>query len=175
MSSALPAAASVAGVLLAVEVHHPGIDSLRLTPQVARAWTERLAHIRDTDGQPLRSSFTGPRLRGPGRPRLGVPANDSRPGWPNRAKSQLSPARSSAGSVSARRASRAIALSSARAGLPGTTLDRQGRDRRCLLAAHRVADRPQGNVFHLGPPWTRCWTPKSTSMTTCGGSPHCVW
>ena len=56
MSSALPAAASVAGVLLAVEVHHPGIDSLRLTPQVARAWTERLAHIRDTDGQPLRSS-----------------------------------------------------------------------------------------------------------------------
>ena len=54
MSSALPAAASVAGVLLAVEVHHPGIDSLRLTPQVARAWTERLAHIRDTDGQPLR-------------------------------------------------------------------------------------------------------------------------
>ena len=56
MSSALPAAASVAGVLLAVEVHHPGIDSLRLTPQVARAWKERLAHIRDTEGQPLRSS-----------------------------------------------------------------------------------------------------------------------
>ena len=37
-----------------LEVHHPGIDSLRLSPQVARAWKERLAYIRDADGQPLR-------------------------------------------------------------------------------------------------------------------------
>jgi hypothetical protein len=37
-----------------LEVHHPGIDSLRLAPQVAQAWKERLAHIRDADGRPVR-------------------------------------------------------------------------------------------------------------------------
>jgi hypothetical protein len=38
-----------------LEIHHPGIDSLRLAPEVAQAWKERLAHIRDADGQPLRA------------------------------------------------------------------------------------------------------------------------
>ena len=37
-----------------LEVHHPGIDSLRLSPQVAQAWKERLAYIRDADDQPVR-------------------------------------------------------------------------------------------------------------------------
>jgi Phage integrase family len=37
-----------------LEIHHPGIDSLRLPPQVAQAWKERLAFIRDADGQPVR-------------------------------------------------------------------------------------------------------------------------
>jgi integrase len=37
-----------------LKIHHPGIDSLQLTPQVAQAWKERLAHIRDADGQPVR-------------------------------------------------------------------------------------------------------------------------
>jgi integrase len=37
-----------------LEMHHPGIDSLRLAPEVAQAWKERLAHIRDADGQPVR-------------------------------------------------------------------------------------------------------------------------
>lgn len=37
-----------------LEIHHPGIDSLRLSPEVAQAWKERLAHIRDADGQPVR-------------------------------------------------------------------------------------------------------------------------
>jgi len=37
-----------------LEIHHPGIDSLRLAPGVAQAWKERLAHIRDADGQPVR-------------------------------------------------------------------------------------------------------------------------
>jgi hypothetical protein len=37
-----------------LEIHHPGIDSLRLAPEVAQAWKERLAHIRDTDGRPVR-------------------------------------------------------------------------------------------------------------------------
>jgi integrase len=37
-----------------LEVHHPGIDSLRLSPQVAQAWKERLAYIRAADGQPMR-------------------------------------------------------------------------------------------------------------------------
>jgi Phage integrase family len=37
-----------------LELHHPGIDSLRLAPEVAQAWKERLAHIRDTDGRPVR-------------------------------------------------------------------------------------------------------------------------
>jgi hypothetical protein len=37
-----------------LEAHHPGIDSLRLTPAVAQAWKERLAYIRDSDGHPLR-------------------------------------------------------------------------------------------------------------------------
>jgi integrase len=36
-----------------LEIHHPGIDSLRLSPEVAQAWKERLAYIRDADGQPL--------------------------------------------------------------------------------------------------------------------------
>ena len=37
-----------------LEIHHPGIDSLHLSPQAAQAWKERLAHIRDADGQPVR-------------------------------------------------------------------------------------------------------------------------
>jgi integrase len=37
-----------------LERHHPGIDSLRLEPGVARDWKERLAYIRDANGQPLR-------------------------------------------------------------------------------------------------------------------------
>jgi hypothetical protein len=37
-----------------LEIHHPGIDSLRLPADVARAWKERLAHIRDADGRPMR-------------------------------------------------------------------------------------------------------------------------
>lgn len=37
-----------------LEIHHPGIDSLRLAPEVAQAWKQRLAHIRDADGQPVR-------------------------------------------------------------------------------------------------------------------------
>src|SRR3954471_9112173 len=37
-----------------LEIHHPGIDSLRLAPGVAQAWKQRLAHIRDADGQPVR-------------------------------------------------------------------------------------------------------------------------
>jgi len=37
-----------------LEMHHPGIDSLRLPPEVAQAWKERLAHIRDADGRPVR-------------------------------------------------------------------------------------------------------------------------
>ena len=38
-----------------LEIHHPGIDSLRLVPEVAQAWKERLAYIRDADGQPVRA------------------------------------------------------------------------------------------------------------------------
>jgi hypothetical protein len=38
-----------------LEIHHPGIDSLRLTPQVAQTWKERLAYIRDADGNPVRT------------------------------------------------------------------------------------------------------------------------
>ena len=37
-----------------LEIHHPGIDSLRLAPEVAQAWKQRLAHIRDADGHPVR-------------------------------------------------------------------------------------------------------------------------
>ncbi len=37
-----------------LELHHPGIDSLHLLPDVAQAWKERLAYIRDTDGSPIR-------------------------------------------------------------------------------------------------------------------------
>jgi len=37
-----------------LEIHHPGIDSLRLAPQVARAWKEQLLYIRDADGRPVR-------------------------------------------------------------------------------------------------------------------------
>jgi hypothetical protein len=37
-----------------LEIHHPGIDSLQLSPQVAQAWKERLAYIRDAAGQPVR-------------------------------------------------------------------------------------------------------------------------
>ncbi|MFL6124814.1 tyrosine-type recombinase/integrase [Actinophytocola sp.] len=37
-----------------LEIHHPGIDSLRLASEVAQAWKERLAHIRDADGNPMR-------------------------------------------------------------------------------------------------------------------------
>ena len=37
-----------------LEIHNPGIGSLRLEPAVAQAWKERLAHIRDPGGQPVR-------------------------------------------------------------------------------------------------------------------------
>ena len=37
-----------------LEIHHPGIGSLHLAPEVARAWKERLAYIRDADGLPVR-------------------------------------------------------------------------------------------------------------------------
>ncbi|MFB7191011.1 hypothetical protein ACFC0C_36305 [Streptomyces sp. NPDC056178] len=37
-----------------LELHHPGIDSLRLVPEVAQAWKERLAYIRDAQGHPVR-------------------------------------------------------------------------------------------------------------------------
>ena len=37
-----------------LEIHHPGIGSLRLEPAVAQAWKERLAYIRDADGHPVR-------------------------------------------------------------------------------------------------------------------------
>ena len=37
-----------------LEIHNPGIDSLRLEPAVARAWKERLADIRDAGGHPVR-------------------------------------------------------------------------------------------------------------------------
>ncbi|MGN9789320.1 tyrosine-type recombinase/integrase [Nonomuraea sp. ZG12] len=37
-----------------LELHHPGIDSLHLAPEVARAWKDRLAFIRDADGNPVR-------------------------------------------------------------------------------------------------------------------------
>jgi len=37
-----------------LEIHHPGIDSLRLEPAFAQAWKERLAYIRDADGHPVR-------------------------------------------------------------------------------------------------------------------------
>jgi Phage integrase family len=37
-----------------LEIHHPGIGSLQLSPQVAQAWKERLGYIRDADGQPVR-------------------------------------------------------------------------------------------------------------------------
>jgi integrase len=37
-----------------LEIHHPGIGSLRLEPGVAQAWKERLAYIRDAEGRPVR-------------------------------------------------------------------------------------------------------------------------
>ena len=37
-----------------LEIHHPGIGSLRLEPAVAQAWKERLACIRDASGHPVR-------------------------------------------------------------------------------------------------------------------------
>ncbi len=37
-----------------LEIHHPGTDSLQLSPQVAQAWKERLAFIRDAAGRPVR-------------------------------------------------------------------------------------------------------------------------
>ena len=37
-----------------LEIHNPGIGSLRLEPAVAQAWKERLASIRDAEGHPVR-------------------------------------------------------------------------------------------------------------------------
>jgi len=37
-----------------LERHHPGIDSLRLAPEVAQAWKKRLQHIRDEQGRVVR-------------------------------------------------------------------------------------------------------------------------
>jgi hypothetical protein len=37
-----------------LERHHPGIDALRLPAEVAAGWKQRLRHIRDRDGRPVR-------------------------------------------------------------------------------------------------------------------------
>lgn len=37
-----------------LEAHHPGIDSLHLSPEVATAWKQRLHHVRDKRGQIVR-------------------------------------------------------------------------------------------------------------------------
>ncbi|MDX3225094.1 hypothetical protein [Streptomyces sp. ME19-01-6] len=37
-----------------LEIHHPGIDSLRLPREVAQAWKEHLAHMRNAEGHPVR-------------------------------------------------------------------------------------------------------------------------
>jgi integrase len=34
-----------------LEIHHPGIDSLRLSPEIAQAWKDRLKQVRTPDGQ----------------------------------------------------------------------------------------------------------------------------
>ncbi|MET7852819.1 tyrosine-type recombinase/integrase [Streptomyces avermitilis] len=46
---------SIAGTLCKrfwrdLEIHHPGIDSLRLPAEVAKAWKERLQHVQTSDG-----------------------------------------------------------------------------------------------------------------------------
>jgi integrase len=37
-----------------LERHHPGIDSLHLPAEVAAGWKQRLRHVRDRDGRPVR-------------------------------------------------------------------------------------------------------------------------
>ena len=108
--------------------------SLRANRSGASPWSSRARRLSDSRASALTFSRTlpppPPRCRGSSSPAHAfaarashgweIPVNEIRPGCPNTARSQLSPARSRAGSVSARRTSRAIAVSSARAGLPGT-------------------------------------------------------
>src|SRR5674476_675857 len=101
-----------------------------------------------------------------------IPANDSRPRWPNTPRSQTCPARSEPGSVSARRTWRASATANDRAGAPGTHSTRQAAivgvcSRRSVS---QTARRFTSVIF--APSRTRCWTPKSTSTTTSGVSPR---
>ena len=54
-SSLLHRAYTVCGLFWRdLERHHPGIDSLRLAPEVAQAWKKRLQHIRDEQGRVVR-------------------------------------------------------------------------------------------------------------------------
>ena len=101
-----------------------------------------------------------------------IPVNDSRPGWPNTARSQSSPDRSRAGSVSARRTSRATATRNTRVALVDTPSVVQAPTvgACCRRSVSQTARRITSCTF--APPWTRCWTPNNTSMTTSGGSPR---
>ena len=139
--------------------------SLRPNRSGARPWSSRARRLSDSRASALTFSRTlvapPPRCRGSSSPAHALaarashgwlmPVNDSRPGWPNTARSQLSPARSRPGSVSARRTSRATAASNTRVALVGHTLGRAGADGRGLLSAQRVADRPQGHIGDLRP------------------------
>jgi hypothetical protein len=77
-----------------------------------------------------------------------TPVNDSRPGWPNTARSQTSLACSLPGSAGVRRTSRAIARRQRPGGLAGHPINRACRDRSGLLA---FADRPQAHIGAFGP------------------------
>lgn len=101
-----------------------------------------------------------------------IPANDSRPGWPNTARSQVSLACSAPGSARPRATARASARSSAREGLPGTRSAGH-----CAIEAtwSRRSVSQTARKFtsvSLAPPRMRCPAPNSTSTTTSGASPR---
>ena len=124
-----------------------------LRPQVLRQQPDALIFASDAGGAAaaVPGQLLGrPPLGGRGQPRLGDPGErQPSPGWPKTARSQVSLACSLPGSASARRTWRANAASSDRARLPGARPRIAVLDRGDLLAAQRVADRPQ---VHVGDP-----------------------
>ena len=160
--------------------------SLRPNSSGARPWSSRARRLSDSRASALTFSRTlvapPPRCRGssslahalPARASHGwlIPVNESRPRWPNTARSQLSAARSRPGSVSARRTSRATAVSNTRVALADTPSVGQAPMVRacCRRSVSHTARRVTSRTF--APPRTRCWTPNSTSITTNGGSPR---
>ena len=161
--------------------------SLRPNRSGASPWSSRARRLSDSRASALifsrtlaappprcrGSSSTAHALAGPGQPRLADPGEREPPRVAEHGQVPAVAGPFTTG-IGQRPADIAGHRGQQHPGGLGRTHPRPGRLPivRRLLAAQRVAHRPQGHIVIFAPPRTRCWTPNSTSTTTSGGSPR---